>query len=139
MSLQGSHHKRVLFIDLNNFKKINDEYGHDVGDQTIRQVANLLSGVSRASDTVVRFGGEEFLVMLTDTTGDSALIVAEKLRKLIESSPVQFNNISINITISIGVSRFHSSFETIDDQIKFADHALYQAKDEGRNKIIAAA
>jgi len=119
----------VLMLDLDKFKNINDQYGHDIGDEALKTTSRLISNYIRKGDVLARFGGEEFIVFLPDTNVNQANIVAEKIRCAIEKHKFIEN---IFITISIGLSAVESD---IDSAIKNADIALYQAKNQGRNCI----
>lgn len=126
----------LAMIDLDFFKKINDTYGHAVGDDVLREVARLFQESVRSTDLVARYGGEEFAVMMPETTIDDAAISAEKIRSMIESTPIQTQAGPVNTTVSIGVasvpqSRTHNSKELIIA----ADKALYRAKRSGRNQV----
>jgi len=118
----------VLMIDLDKFKSINDQYGHDIGDEALKTTSRLISNYIRKGDVLARFGGEEFIVFLPDTDVNQAMVVAEKIRSAIEKHKIIEN---IFITISIGLSAVQSDIESA---IKCADIALYQAKDQGRNR-----
>jgi diguanylate cyclase (GGDEF)-like protein/hemerythrin-like metal-binding protein len=120
----------LLMIDIDRFKRINDTYGHDIGDEVLKKVSRELQSHLRKIDLIARWGGEEFIVLLPETGIDEALIVAEKLRIKVES--MIFENHEI-ITISIGISMLKES-ETIESLIKRADQALYHAKRQGRNR-----
>ena len=121
----------VLLIDLDKFKNINDEYGHDIGDEALKATTRIISSFIRKGDVFARFGGEEFIVFLPDTDINQAKVVAEKIRCAVEKNEVTDK---IFITISIGLSAVGSD---INSAIKNADIALYQAKDQGRNCIRA--
>ncbi len=126
----------VLMADLDHFKRVNDRYGHDAGDEVLREVARRLREMLRTEDRPARWGGEEFLVLLTDTELDQAEIVAEKLRAGIADTPIEVNGHSIDMTISIGVAQHQGEDDPLD-LIRRADQALYRAKDEGRNRVCA--
>jgi diguanylate cyclase (GGDEF)-like protein len=126
----------LLMCDLDFFKETNDVYGHDTGDMVLKETANNIRKSVRNSDIVIRFGGEEFLVMLIDVKPDDSLIVAEKIRQRIEESKVRIAGTIIQKTISIGVSEFPSDTQNFWEAVKFADVALYKAKDRGRNKVV---
>lgn len=126
----------ILMCDLDFFKSVNDRYGHDAGDFILRETANLLASNVRKSDMVIRFGGEEFLVLLIDVKEGESVKVAEKLRSLIESHEFKIPQGIIKKTISIGVSEFPIDTSNIWEAIKFADVALYKAKEFGRNRVI---
>jgi diguanylate cyclase (GGDEF)-like protein len=122
----------VVMFDVDYFKKINDEFGHAGGDFALQHVAALLKEKLRRSDISCRFGGEEFAVLLPNTNLEEALTTAEKLRALIESTPVTYSRKEIVITASFGVADIG---ETIDEILNNADNAMYSAKKEGRNLV----
>ncbi len=126
----------ILMLDLDYFKKVNDTYGHDAGDTVIKTMAKIFRSCVRASDLVIRYGGEEFMVILQDTSGDAALDVAEKIRGAVEETKIELPGVQLQKTISIGVADFPGDSETFWQAIKFADVALYRAKEEGRNRVI---
>jgi diguanylate cyclase (GGDEF)-like protein len=125
-------------IDIDYFKKVNDTYGHDVGDQVLVNTVKLISTELRESDFLIRMGGEEFLVFMPNTTEKGAVILAERVRKSIENTSIILsNNESTHITASVGVSCVIET-DTKEDPSKRADMALYQAKESGRNRVVAA-
>jgi len=127
----------LLMADIDHFKSFNDEYGHLIGDKVIKLVASSLKKNIKRSDVISRFGGEEFLLVLPATPKQSALIVAESLRKKIENLAVKKRNSNEHlrkITISIGVSELNSN-ELLSDGIERADKALYMSKEKGRNCV----
>ena len=135
----------VLFVDLDHFKHINDTYGHRAGDTVLREAARRLSSIVRLEDVVGRYGGEEFAVMLTDTTLDNAKHVAERLRLAIADTPclweVEGNEQSLHsipITASIGVAVYREHGITREALIEAADRAMYHAKHTGRNRVCIA-
>ena len=119
----------LIMLDIDNFKKINDNYGHLAGDKILKQLANLLKEKIRKSDIASRFGGEEFLIMLPNATKEKAKMVAERLRKSVQSA-----GLKPRITISLGVSEYKKA-DTSNNLIKKADAALYRAKKKGRNRV----
>ncbi len=123
-------------LDLDFFKMVNDTYGHDAGDAVIKALARVLRQAVRASDLVIRYGGEEFLIILLDTSPDDADKVADKIRVAVEAMEVQSGGVVLRKTISIGVSDFPRDSDTFWQAVKFADVALYQAKDTGRNRVV---
>ncbi|MBX2837874.1 MAG: GGDEF domain-containing protein [Gammaproteobacteria bacterium] len=130
----------LLLIDLDNFKKINDTYGHDLGDLTLVDFANHVSQLLQPQDLFARIGGEEFVVMLNDSDAEDAFELAERLRKMIEGSEVKQNDICLNYTISTGVSVKESGQSTtIAAMLTEADKRLYKAKKNGRNTVVMAA
>ncbi|MBQ0764267.1 GGDEF domain-containing protein [Marinobacter psychrophilus] len=127
------HPFSLILGDLDKFKRVNDSYGHNVGDDVLIETANRLQDHVRAGDIVCRWGGEELLVVLPDTELDSALAVAEKLRCAVGEAPMAAGGHSIKQTISFGVTCYHND-EHIDTTIMRADSALYLAKEGGRNR-----
>lgn len=123
----------VVFADIDQFKKLNDEFGHLLGDEVLRQVSSLFHQQLRKIDVVCRYGGEEFAILLTNTNSQHAMAVAEKLRRLVEGW--QFPGVPRTVTISVGVASFPDHGTTRDDLVHAADTALYAAKLAGRNKV----
>jgi diguanylate cyclase (GGDEF)-like protein len=129
----------MLMIDIDHFKRLNDTFGHHVGDQILRDVSSILMKDMREVDTVARYGGEEFVIILPETTHAGALYVAQRLRRAVEQakffagSPHEIQH----LTISIGVAVYDSDAQFKRDLIEFADAALYAAKHAGRNRVIA--
>ncbi len=127
-----------MIIDIDYFKKINDTYGHLTGDAVLKEFAKKILALLRESDFIGRIGGEEFAVTLPDTNMDSANIMAERIRKNIAESTIQYKNISIDFTVSIGIASFMKNAESSEEVFSRADAALYQAKNSGRNKVCLA-
>ena len=126
----------LIMCDLDYFKQVNDQYGHDVGDLVLKETAVLINKGVRDTDIVIRFGGEEFLILLVDINPGDALLVAEKIRKIFDEAKIKIPNGSITKTLSLGVSEFPDDGEGFWQCIKYADVALYKAKDTGRNKAV---
>jgi diguanylate cyclase (GGDEF)-like protein len=126
----------ILAIDVDYFKQVNDVYGHDAGDKVLVEVTKTIKSSIRESDIAVRYGGEEFLVLLMDVQPGSAVHVAEKIRTAVESKVIDIGTAQLKKTISIGVSEFPVDSDKIWQCIKFADVALYRAKEEGRNRVV---
>ncbi|HQS67471.1 MAG TPA: diguanylate cyclase [Sulfuricurvum sp.] len=126
----------ILMIDIDYFKMVNDTYGHDSGDVVIKTLAEILQQNVRKSDLPIRYGGEEFLVLLHNTTSEGALQVAQKIRTVFAAKKYQFGSDTVEKTLSIGISHFPSDADSIWKVIKFADLALYEAKHTGRNRVI---
>jgi len=127
----------VIILDLDLFKEINDTHGHLVGDQALIHIAELLLKAIRTPDTAARYGGEEFVVLLPETECDNAMLFAERLRKLVEDSPVKKGSDAIHVTASFGVAGQKNKVEeTLDQLISKADQALYKAKGNGRNQVV---
>ena len=124
----------LMVCDVDLFKRINDTYGHLAGDKVLKIIAKSLQKNLRSSDFIARFGGEEFVALMPETSTDEALIVAEKLRKKIEESPFNFKKEPVQITVSFGISEIVAG-ESIDDVFNRADKALYKAKESGRNQV----
>ena len=128
----------VAMLDIDNFKKFNDTYSHLAGDELLKAIGKLLIGNFRGSDISVRFGGEEFVVVLLDTTLNHAVNKMEALREKIKTVSIYFKgNLLNNVTISIGVAEAPTQGASIEDIIKSADHALYAAKQAGKDKVKA--
>jgi diguanylate cyclase (GGDEF)-like protein len=127
----------LLMIDIDHFKHVNDTFGHQVGDDVLRETARLLDERTRASDLLFRYGGEEFLLVMS---GDAltAKAVAEKLRQHYAASPLTSGSHPVMATLSIGVSTFADHGVTFDSLVQAADQALYRAKDAGRNRVEVA-
>ncbi len=128
----------VAMLDLDHFKAINDKYGHDCGDQVLREFGTLLHENARTTDIVGRFGGEEFLMVLPNTDGIRAAIVAERLRKAAEERVYKYREFLVRVTVSAGVASFPANTRVHDDNdlLKAADEALYRAKQVSRNRVI---
>jgi diguanylate cyclase (GGDEF)-like protein len=128
----------LIMIDIDNFKMFNDTYGHLAGDQCLKSVADVIKKVAkRSGDFVARFGGEEFVALLPNTTEDGASIVAEEIRVKIENLGIKQEKIATVVTVSLGVAVTIPDKNTHPDNlINAADQALYQAKKDGRNTIV---
>jgi diguanylate cyclase (GGDEF)-like protein len=125
----------VLFVDLDHFKKVNDTYGHDAGDTVLRAATECMSGNIRECDVIGRVGGEEFSVYLPETDNEGAMVLAEKLRARIEDLMPVINGKPLRVTASIGVASEMPHHVSIADIQRDADHAMYHAKQEGRNRV----
>jgi len=130
----------LLLFDIDLFKRINDSYGHLVGDQALRSLARVLQENLRSSDSLARYGGEEFVVVLPETDISAAKELAEALRKSVADLDIPLintnNNESIKCTVSIGISDNVNKDLSLMDLVQQADVALYQAKDSGRNCVV---
>lgn len=124
----------LLLLDVDFFKKVNDRYGHDIGDKVLKQLAAIMSDSVREIDIVARIGGEEFVTMLPYTNEDEARIVAERLAEKVRCSPVDTGSASFGITVSIGLSTLVQGND-LERMIKLADTALYAAKNNGRDRV----
>lgn len=125
----------LVMLDIDFFKKVNDGYGHMVGDEVIRHISALIKHHVRETDTPGRYGGEEFTVILPDTDLKNAFVFAERLRRSVESSIVKYNDIELNYTISLGIAEISETFASYEAWIECADAALYKSKESGRNKV----
>ena len=128
------HEASLLLIDIDHFKMINDNYGHQVGDLVLVDIAKILAASVRESDTVARFGGEEFMILASHTDLDGAMVLAHRLNKSIEKHVFTHHDVNVNVTVSIGVTRL--DHENFDVSYKYVDDALYEAKESGRNKVV---
>ncbi|MBY5401963.1 PleD family two-component system response regulator [Rhizobium leguminosarum] len=131
----------VLITDIDRFKHVNDTYGHDGGDEVLREFSNRVRSTIRGADLACRYGGEEFVVVMPDTSPEIAAAVAERLRAAIESAPfmLKHSGEALNVTASFGIASRIASVLTPGQLMKQADLALYEAKNTGRNRVVAAA
>lgn len=127
----------LVLFDLDHFKNVNDTYGHLVGDRVLKAVAMLINEEKRVADFLARYGGEEFALILPGIDKETARNVAEKFRKKIDATTFKFENYSIDLTVSAGVTEVLPEDQIPSDVIKRADEALYEAKSGGRNQVIA--
>jgi diguanylate cyclase (GGDEF)-like protein len=128
----------VLLLDIDHFKRINDTFGHQAGDAVLRAVGKTLGGTARRSDICARWGGEEFIIVLAQTELSSAVLVAERVRKLLEGLDVQTEKGErVPVTASVGVASLYMS-DTLESFLDRADKAMYLAKSTGRNRICTA-
>jgi len=125
----------LLMVDIDHFKKINDEYGHLIGDEAIRLLAEILLDSIRDSDIVGRYGGEEFGLILVETPVSAAYTVAERIRKRVMDTPLQVGEVGHQMTVSIGLCAFDPNMERHEQAIAAADEALYESKNTGRNRV----
>lgn len=128
----------VLMIDIDYFKKINDTYGHALGDEVLTVMSQTILNCLRKVDFFGRFGGEEFMAFLPETDTDVAVMTAERIRETLEKLIISTQNYLVSITVSIGVASYKLGDETVDVIIQRADKALYQAKNQGRNRVVSA-
>lgn len=130
----------VCITDIDRFKDVNDTYGHDAGDEVLREFAARLRSTVRGADLACRYGGEEFVVVMPDTPVDMAAAVAERLRSIIEGAPFTLRSgRELHITASLGIATNALSVETPEALMRQADMALYEAKTAGRNRVVASA
>jgi two-component system cell cycle response regulator len=130
-----------VIMDIDFFKQVNDTYGHDIGDEVLKEFAGRLAANVRGIDLACRYGGEEFVVAMPDTDIAFAINIAERLRQSIETTPVRISRVphQLNITISIGIARAEGQGDTAEQLLHRADQALYRAKRTGRNKVVSDA
>jgi diguanylate cyclase (GGDEF)-like protein len=130
-------HLSLLMVDIDDFKNYNDLYGHMVGDMVLRRLASILRNATRGCDVICRYGGEEFAIMLPETSKEEALIVCERIRKSVAMTPMvdEKENTVGTISVTIGLASFPEDADTKDDLIDNADKALYQGKRAGKNCI----
>jgi diguanylate cyclase (GGDEF)-like protein len=126
----------VMMIDMDYFKKVNDEYGHEAGDTVLKVLARTLKELVRGSDIVVRYGGEEFLILLLETNVEVGVTVAEKIRAVVEETKIEIPGAVLQKTLSIGVAGYMEDDTAFWQVVKYADMALYQAKELGRNRVV---
>ncbi len=138
LSLRYSRALSVIMLDIDFFKKINDTYGHDVGDNVLKGVAEVLMRHVRTHDVAARFGGEEFVMLLPETNLGGAVVVAERVRVAVENYNFEPAGCRHNVTISMGVAEYLGDVLDGEDIIKRADEALYRAKTSGRNRVCIA-
>jgi len=135
--LEYEHFKKdfaIIFIDIDHFKNINDEYGHDIGDEVIKMVANTLKNYIRTDDIAVRWGGEEFILLCSGISDHYLNEFADLLKILVSESGYNYNNESISVTISIGATKV-KAHDTKDKVINRADQLMYESKKNGRNMV----
>ena len=125
--------KNIFFID--DFKKINDQYGHTAGDRVLKTVAKLCDEKIRNIDFIARYGGEEFVLVFPNTNMEQSLVAAENLRQTVSKCVFQYNKKKVPITISIGIAEFVTE-DDIETVFNRADKALYEAKKSGKNRCI---
>jgi len=130
----------LLMIDVDHFKRFNDEHGHDVGDRVLREVGQVLQRQTRGSDVAARYGGEEFTVLMTDLPVELGFERAEQIRADIEQIAISALGRSLGkITISVGLAQYPRHGSTLEELFHAADKALYDAKGAGRNRVAIAA
>jgi two-component system cell cycle response regulator len=126
----------VIMLDIDNFKRVNDTCGHDIGDLVLKTVANTIKKSLRKDDLIIRYGGEEFLILLPNTDLEQTLKVAEKIRKNIENTEITIpTGEKIKVTASLGVSVVYPEDKNIFEAIKRVDEKLHRAKQKGKNRV----
>ena len=124
-----------MILDIDHFKKVNDTYGHDIGDVVLRETARVMKDCLRASDEVCRFGGEEFLAICPDADIAVAHELGDRLREAVARNHIDVPGYQGSITVSVGVASYSSELASTAELLKLADEALYAAKEAGRNKV----
>lgn len=138
-TLRYGRESSLIMIDVDHFKRVNDVYGHAIGDQVLKQIANIAETTLRPCDLFGRLGGEEFALLMPETTGAAALLAAERLRKNIAEHPMMLpSGGAINVTASFGVAELSKSVSTLNAWLERADTMLYAAKSGGRNRTLLA-
>jgi len=125
-------------MDLDNFRDINERYGHETGDRSIVEVVRIVNGVMRESDILARFGGDEFVMLLPDTAGETAQAMAERIRLDVESKGILkgYGGRESGLTLSVGIASFPEDGDDVKKLKEAADRALYRAKENGRNRVV---
>ena len=129
----------VALLDLDHFKQLNDNYGHQAGDHVLCEVTDTISRVLREHDVVARYGGEEFALILAGTPRNAGADLGERVRKTIAEQKFSFEENLLPVTISLGLATFPEDGDTRQALLKAADRALYKAKETGRNRVVTAA
>jgi diguanylate cyclase (GGDEF)-like protein/PAS domain S-box-containing protein len=125
----------VAMLDIDHFKSINDQYGHSMGDQALREISRRIKASVRAVDVIARYGGEEFIILMPETPLHEALAVAERVRRNMVKNLIESDDSTIAVTMSLGVAEMKNDTQSLDELIKLADKALYDAKAKGRNRV----
>ena len=133
-SLRKKANLAVAMLDIDHFKKVNDTYGHDVGDIAIKEVKKILSKNLRSSDLMARFGGEEFCVLLEDISFEDLPKLFEKIRQNFENNVIKIDDLKVSYTVSIGI--YYGLADSLEEMIRLSDEALFEAKENGRNKVV---
>ncbi|HPW83864.1 MAG TPA: diguanylate cyclase [Rhodoferax sp.] len=134
---RGGAEASVIMLDIDFFKNVNDTYGHDVGDAVLKHLVAVLRACLRSMDALGRLGGEEFAVLLPETSLESAVLLAERLRQAVQASPAVEAGYSVPFTISLGVAPLRADVPDVKSVLKLADRAMYQAKNTGRNRVVS--
>jgi diguanylate cyclase (GGDEF)-like protein len=125
----------IIMVDIDHFKMVNDKFGHIIGDQTLKMVVDTIASQLRQVDVLCRFGGEEFVVLMPETSLESAFVAAERICRAISMQTLKTEEGDICVTVSIGVTQLRNDNQTMMDLVNEADQALYTAKEEGRNCV----
>jgi diguanylate cyclase (GGDEF)-like protein len=130
-----NHPLSIMMLDLDHFKRLNDTHGHAAGDKALQRFTTLCCNALRTVDIFGRWGGEEFVTLLPETDAEGAVIIAERLRKIVSQSVLIYNDHKISLTTSIGIAQYRSGEVTLEGPLSRADSAVYDAKKAGRNRI----
>lgn len=133
--MNGEDFYTLIFFDIDNFKSINDSYGHDMGDYVLRHVCEVITKEIRNSDMLCRWGGDEFLLICTGISKENIYAYIDRLRKLIDNTEFAFNKEKVHVTVSMGAAYYYHSDVTFDQAMKRADRSVYKSKLAGRNKV----
>ena len=134
---KNTHHCSIIMLDIDDFKKINDQYGHQIGDVVIKETASILTKQAKDNSCIVRFGGEEFLIVTPSLNPEDNKVLAENIRKLIEQHAFNDqNNETFHITTSIGLASSYETLHSMDKMLSIADNNLYKAKNNGKNQVV---
>lgn len=136
-SKRYKHPFTVLMLDIDHFKAVNDTHGHGIGDKALKETVRVIQENLRGEDTLGRLGGEEFAVLLPETATPSATLLAERIRRAISKIVIEAPTMPLTFTMSIGISEGVSDDHSIEDTLKRADARLYQAKEQGRNRVVS--
>ncbi len=137
-SLRYGHPLSLLVLDIDHFKAVNDTHGHEAGDMALKGIVNLSNNELRDSDMLGRMGGEEFAILLPESDVQAAAQVAERIRRVIQDTPIKACGVELRLTVSLGCAQINSGPDPVDNLLKRADNRLYQAKRTGRNKVVAS-
>ena len=125
----------IMIFDLDHFKSVNDTYGHQAGDQVLKEISGRIKCTIRPYDILARYGGEEFIVFMTEITKDNAIKAAERMRLIVCDTPVEFEDKQIPVSSSFGIA-YAAPINKIEKATQCADEALYKAKESGRNRVV---
>ncbi|MCW8917113.1 MAG: diguanylate cyclase, partial [Magnetovibrio sp.] len=137
MATRHNHIYAVILFDIDFFKKINDTYGHQIGDEALKALAKVVLRTVRETDVAGRIGGEEFAIILPETTHENASLLAARLRQNISEIVIQKSNANVTFTASFGIACHSQKDDRFEDIMEWSDQALYQAKETGRNKVVS--